>query len=123
MLSFRGRAPDMSSGSVQGGIVSLEAALTLPVRRVAIWEPPLFMDRSVPTALLARFDEEMARGEVAAALVTAMKGTRMSPRIFNVMPRWLLRWLTARFMASEERKGTGDYVPLSALAPTLHSDF
>jgi pimeloyl-ACP methyl ester carboxylesterase len=110
-------------GVSTGGIVSLEAALTLPVRRVAIWEPPLFLDRSMPTALWTRTDEEMARGDGAAALVTGMKGAQMGPRIFNVMPRWLLERLTARFMASEDRKGTGDYLPMSALAPTLPYDF
>lgn len=110
-------------GVSSGGIVSLEAALTLPVRRVAIWEPPLFLDQSVPTALWTRTDEEMASGDGAAALVTGMKGAQMGPRIFNVMPRWLLKRLTAKFMASEERKGTGDYLPMSALAPTLPYDF
>jgi pimeloyl-ACP methyl ester carboxylesterase len=110
-------------GASTGGIVSLEAALTLPVRGVAIWEPPLFQDQSVPAAIWTRTDEEMARGDGAAALVTGMKGAQMGPRIFKVMPRWLLEWLTARFMASEDRKERGDYLPMSALAPTLPYDF
>lgn len=110
-------------GVSNGGIVSLEAALTLHVRGVAIWESPLFLDQSVPTALWTRIDEEVARGDGAAALVTGMKGAQMGPRIFNLMPRCLLEWLTARFMASEDRKGTSDYLPMSALAPTLPYDF
>ena len=110
-------------GVSTGGNVSLEAALTLPVRRVAIWEPPLFLDQSVPSAFWTRTEEEISRGDGAAALVTGMKGAQMGPRIFNFMPRRLLEWLAARFMASEERKGTGDYLSMSTLAPTLPYDF
>src|SRR5438552_3835527 len=71
-----------------GAIICLQAALDLPViRRVAIYEPPLLIKD--PAALLKRFDAEMARGNTAAALVTAMRGTQMGPGIFNLLPRWL----------------------------------
>jgi hypothetical protein len=65
----------------------------------------------------------MAQGKVAAALITGMKGAQMGPPIFNFIPRWLLERLTGRFMASEEKKAKGDYVPMRVLAPTLHDDF
>ena len=111
-------------GVSAGGIISLQAALTLPaIHKAAIYEPPLFMDESAPTAVLTRFDKEMAQGKVAAALVTAMKGAQMGPPIFSVMPRWLLERLTSKFMASADKKAKGDYVPMRALAPLLHYDF
>jgi pimeloyl-ACP methyl ester carboxylesterase len=113
-------------GVSSGAIIALHAALTLPpstIDGVAIFEPPLFADDSVPAAVLRRFDREIAQGKVAAALITAMKGAQMGPPIFKFMPRWLLERLTNLMLKSEDKKGAGDYVPMRALAPTLHYDF
>src|SRR5712692_2450682 len=93
-------------GVSSGGIICLQAALTLPaIHKAAIFEPPLFIN-GAPTAVLARFDQEMAQGKVAAALITGMKGAQMGPPIFNVMPRWLLELLTSLMMAGEDKKAT-----------------
>lgn len=111
-------------GVSSGAIILLQAALALPaIHKAAIFEPPLFMNNSVPIAVLTRFDKEMAQGKVAAALITGMKGAQMGPPIFNVIPRWLLELLTSRWMASEDEKAKGGYVPMRTLAPTLHYDF
>jgi pimeloyl-ACP methyl ester carboxylesterase len=111
-------------GVSSGGIVWLQAARTLPaIRKAAIYEPPLFADDALPTAVLARYDRELAAGRLAAALVTGMKGAQMGPPVFNRVPRWLLERLAGMAMAREERKGTGDYPSMRALAPTLRHDF
>jgi len=110
-------------GVSSGGIICLQAALTLPaIHKAAIYEPPLFIN-GAPTAVLARFDQEMAEGKVGAALITAMKGAQMGPPIFNVMPHRLLELLTNMAMKGEDKKGSGGYVPMRALAPALHYDF
>jgi pimeloyl-ACP methyl ester carboxylesterase len=107
-----------------GGIICLQAALTLPaIHKAAIYEPPLFINSSVPTAVLTRFDNEMAQGNVAAALVTGMKGAQMGPPILNFVPRWLLERGTKIAMAGEDKKPESDYVTMRMLAPTLHYDF
>lgn len=111
-------------GVSSGGIICLQAALTLPsVQKAAIYEPPFFRNDRVPSELLTRFDAEIAQDKVAAALTTAMRGAQMGPPIFNAMPRWLAERLTSGFMASEEKKDTCGYVPMRALAPTMHFDF
>lgn len=111
-------------GLSSGAIICLLAAATLPaIHRAAIFEPPLFTERSTPTAILSRFDREMAGGRAAAALVTGMKGAQMGPAIFNVVPNRLLEPLVKMAMAGEERKAAGQYVTMRALAPTLHYDF
>jgi pimeloyl-ACP methyl ester carboxylesterase len=111
-------------GVSSGGIIALQAALAMPeIRKVAVYEPPFFTDRSRPAELLERFDEELSEGRVAAALITAMRGAQMGPPIFNAMPRWLTERLTNLMLSQEDRKGSGDYVPMRALAPTLHYDF
>lgn len=112
-------------GVSSGGIIWLEAALTLPaIDRAAIYEPPFFInDSATPPAVLTRFDREMAQGKIAAALITGMKGAQMGPPIFKMMPRWLLERLVGLAMKSEHKKGAGGYVPMRELAPTLHYDF
>jgi pimeloyl-ACP methyl ester carboxylesterase len=115
---------DQVFGVSSGGIIALQAALTSPaIRRVAVYEPPLFGDRGAATDLLVRFDREMAQGRVAAALITAMKGAQMGPPVFAAMPRWLTEPLTYMMLKQEDAKGTGGYVSMRALAPTLHHDF
>lgn len=112
-------------GVSSGGIITLQAALTLPaIHKAAIYEPPFFInDESTPTTVSTRYDKEMAQGKVAAALITGMKGAQMGPPIFNAMPRWLLELLVSMAMKSEDKKGSGGYVSMRALAPTLHYDF
>jgi pimeloyl-ACP methyl ester carboxylesterase len=110
-------------GVSSGGLIVLQAALTLPaIHKAAVYEPALFVG-GAPAAILTRFDAEMARGNVAAALVTGMKGAQMGPPIFNLMPRWLLERLTTMAMASEDKNARAGEVTMRMLAPTLHYDF
>src|SRR5262249_31002114 len=60
---------------------------------------------------------------VAAALITAMKAAQMGPPVFNLMPRWLLERLISMALKGEAKKGSGDYISMGALAPTLRYDF
>jgi len=108
-------------GVSSGGLICLQAALTLPaIHKAAIYEPPLFLNGSAPTAWLARYDQEMARGDIAAALVTGMKAAQMGPPIFNAIPRWIIERMTSVMIRGEEKKADGDTVTWRALAPTLH---
>jgi pimeloyl-ACP methyl ester carboxylesterase len=111
-------------GVSSGAIICLEAALTLPaIQKVAIFEPPLMVNGPAPWAWLTRYDQEIAEGKVAAAMITGMKGAQMGPPVLNAMPRWLLERLTTMMMASEEKKAGRDDVTMRMLAPTLHYDF
>lgn len=111
-------------GVSAGADIWLQAALTLPaIHKAALYEPALFLSNAVPAAFLARFDDEMARGKLAAALVTAMKGAQMGPPIFNIMPRWVLERLTNMAMNGEEKKAQDGALTMKMLAPTLHYDF
>lgn len=111
-------------GVSAGGLICLQAALTLPtISRVALYEPALIVNDSISTAFLDRYDREMAQGKIAAALVTGMKGAQMGPPIFNAMPRWLLESLTSTAMKSEDKKAQPGAITMRELAPTLHYDF
>jgi pimeloyl-ACP methyl ester carboxylesterase len=111
-------------GVSSGGIISLQAALDLPeIQKVAVYEPPLSLSRAEATAVLSRFDEQMAKGKVGSALLTGMKAAQMGPPIFNKMPSWLLAPLVNMAVRNEDKRGSGGYIPMRALAPTLHDDF
>ncbi|MDQ4067698.1 MAG: alpha/beta hydrolase [Thermoproteota archaeon] len=111
-------------GVSSGGIIWLQAALSLPaIHKAAIYEPPLLINGSLPISWLTRFDKEMAQGKVASALITAMKGTQMGPPIFNVIPHRLLELLTNMAMKNEDKKAKDYDVTMRMLAPTLHYDF
>jgi pimeloyl-ACP methyl ester carboxylesterase len=110
-------------GLSSGAIIALEAALTSSaIRRLAIFEPPLFPS-GAPTTLIERYRTEIQQGQVAAALITAMKAAQMGPPIFNMIPGFLLLRLTNMAMAQEEKKGAGEYISMRQLAPTLQYDF
>lgn len=111
-------------GLSSGGVITLEAALRLPmVERIVVYEPPLFTDPAVSQALLDRLDHDLDRDNIAGALVTGMKGAQMGPPIFNLFPNWLLERMVGRFVAQEAKQGTGSYPSMGALAPLLHYDF
>lgn len=108
-------------GVSAGGLICLQAALTLPaIQQMALYEPALLLDGTKHTAWLKRFDKEMAQGKVAAALVTSMKGLELGGPAMNAMPNFLLERLTKKMMESEDKKAKPDDVTMRKLAPTLH---
>ncbi len=110
-------------GLSAGALIALQSILTLPtIRKAAVYEPPLFTD-GMPKALMARYEKEMAEGKLAAALVTAMQATQMGPRVFNMMPRWLLELLTNKAMEGQDKTAKDGEVTMRTLAATLHNDF
>jgi len=111
-------------GVSSGAIISLKTAMAIPtLRKIAIFEPPLFMRDDVPIEILTRFDREIAQGNTAAALVTGMKGGQMGPALFNHVPNWLLAQLVSMSMRSEDKQTAPEYIPMRTLAPLLHYDF
>ena len=111
-------------GVSAGGLICLQATLTLPaIHKVAVYEPALIVNNSASTALLPRYDKEIAEGKTAAALVTGMLAAQLGPAIFNIMPRWLLEAFTTMGMKGEEKTAKAGDVTMRMLAPTLHYDF
>jgi pimeloyl-ACP methyl ester carboxylesterase len=113
-------------GVSAGGAVVLEAARTLPgsaegaLEKIALYEPAIVADGAPHRAWLARFDQEIARGDLAGAMVTSMFGFEMAPPFLKVMPRGLLRWTTEKMMAKEERQAVAGAITMRQLAPTIH---
>jgi pimeloyl-ACP methyl ester carboxylesterase len=111
-------------GVSAGGLIALQAALTLPaIQKVAVYEPALIVNHSISTAFLPRYDREIAEGDISAALVSGMLGAQMGPAFLRVMPRWLLEAFTRQGMKLEDKTAQAGDVTMRSLAPTLHYDF
>lgn len=110
-------------GLSTGGLIVLRSALVLPaIHKIAIYEPGLSVNGSTPLGWVKRYDKEMSQGKVAAALITGMLGAKMGPQITNYIPRPLLEAFTDKLIKEEDKNGSGEYLPMRALAPTLHHD-
>lgn len=115
---------ELAFGVSAGGAVAMEAARTLRgFRKVAVYEPALVMEGDSHRAWLARFDQEIARGDVSGAMVTSMFGLQMAPSFLKLMPRRMLTGMTEKMLAKEERELAGaDAVTMRKLAPTIHQE-
>jgi hypothetical protein len=102
-------------------LIVLEAARIQPaIRQIAVYEPGLLLDRSSRyTGWVGRFDQEVAQGKVAAAVITSVRGLDLAPPAFRLMPRPLAEALTNKSMDSEDQKASGDTVTVRQLAPSL----
>ena len=111
----------LAFGVSAGGLIVLEAARTLTdLRKIAVYEPALVADAAPHLAWLKRFDQEMASGDVAAAMITSMYGLHLAPPFLKVLPRRLLASVTEKAMKSEDRKAAPDDITMRKLAPTIH---
>jgi pimeloyl-ACP methyl ester carboxylesterase len=109
-------------GVSAGGLIALEAARTDPtIRKLAVYEPALLMaeDAARYTGWVSRFDQEMAEGNVPAALITSMYGLDLAPPAFRLLPRRVLEFLTSMALKSEDKKAARDDITMRKLAPTL----
>jgi pimeloyl-ACP methyl ester carboxylesterase len=105
-----------------GAIPILQWALACPEGyKIALYEPPLPVPGFSPAAWLPRYDREMARGQLAAAMVTVAKGTKDS-RMIGLLPRAVLVPLVGLALRAQARQVGGGYVALEDLVPTMHDD-
>jgi pimeloyl-ACP methyl ester carboxylesterase len=64
-------------GLSSGAIIALQAGFILSsIKKIAIYEPPLEMEgASSPMKWVPEYEEKLARGKLASAMVVSMKGT------------------------------------------------
>ncbi len=105
-----------------GGLIALEAArVGRAIRQLALYEPAILTaaDKDRYTGWVPRFDQEMSRDQVAAALITSMFGCDLAPPAFKVMPRRLLEAMTSAAMKKEDRQAVPGEPTMREVAPTL----
>jgi pimeloyl-ACP methyl ester carboxylesterase len=111
-------------GLSSGACIALHAGRTMPmIKSLGIFEPPLLPDRAAASVFLAKFDDQMARGRIGEAMITAMRRAEMGPAWFRALPKGLTARLAMMGMAQEAKKPAGPYPKMRELALTLHVDF
>jgi pimeloyl-ACP methyl ester carboxylesterase len=112
---------ELAFGVSAGGAVVLEAARTLPdLKKVALYEPAIVDNPTPHRAWLARFDREVAEGNLAGAMVTSMYGLQLAPAFLKVIPRGLMTRMTEKMLVKDERQAGADAITMRKLAPTIH---
>ena len=110
-------------GLSSGAIITLEASRLLPsIHRAAIYEPPFYLE-GVPVDKITRVYGEIARGDLASALVTVGSIVKLGPAFLSFIPRPLLKLVVARVLRNEQKNGRGKYAPLRELIPAMRYDF
>ena len=102
-------------------LIALQAARSTPaIGQVAVYEPALLMDSSGRySSWVSRFDQEMARGQTADALITSIRRLDLAPLAFRILPRRLLVAATNAAMRKEDAQAATGTVTMRQLAPTL----
>jgi pimeloyl-ACP methyl ester carboxylesterase len=112
-------------GSSVGAIVALYTALRTPaLRHVVAYEPPIALATvpgSSPESWLPRYEQELAEGKVAQAMVSASRGIG-GAAILNAVPRFMSEPLMRLALAAEARDVKDGDVALQDLIPTLLHD-
>jgi pimeloyl-ACP methyl ester carboxylesterase len=110
-------------GLSSGAIITLAALTALPeIQRAVLYEPPLYPGPA-PAEAIARFNEEIERGQLDAAMVTMMGVVGLGPGVLAVTPRPLLRLASKAVLALDRRRVRGPYAPLHELLPAMRFDF
>jgi len=109
-------------GLSSGAIITLQSALMTPaLQRVVLYEPPLPVnEHDAPDTWVPRFEQDIARGNLAAAMVSVMKGTDDSP--MTLIPRILLTQMFKLGINDDATETKAGDVSIKALIPTMHYD-
>ncbi|GHO46504.1 alpha/beta fold hydrolase [Ktedonospora formicarum] len=109
-------------GLSSGALISLQAALTLSgIEKVALYEPPLSIDHSIPRDWVPQYLQEIAERRFTAALITVLKGLQMDTDLPDI-PRAVLEPLVEQRLRGEDLSGRPDDVSMWDLIPTQRLD-
>lgn len=76
-------------GHSSGAVIALEASFDMPIKKMALYEPPVLVDGRVPfpTQWLSDFNRAVAKGRKVKALALFIKNMKMKP--VSKLPIWL----------------------------------
>jgi pimeloyl-ACP methyl ester carboxylesterase len=86
-----------------GGLVALEAARrNRALDRIAVYEPGVSVDGSIPMSWMPAYEASLAEGKELDAFVEFVIG--VGPDRSRKAPRWLMKLLLPLFIGSDERR-------------------
>jgi pimeloyl-ACP methyl ester carboxylesterase len=118
-------------GGSSGGLVALEASITLPnIHKIITYEPVVYVNKSEMDQfndVVQHFDEELSQGKFTTAMVTSLNVyTQIDPEekssILYHLPSVIWKPIFRLILEVDERNVKGDDVTLKELMPTLKFD-
>jgi pimeloyl-ACP methyl ester carboxylesterase len=86
-----------------GGLVALEVARNnQALTKLAVYEPGVSIDGSIPTSWMPGYEKKLAEKDYAGAFVEFITG--MGPESMRKIPHWYMKLLLPLIMSSHERK-------------------
>jgi pimeloyl-ACP methyl ester carboxylesterase len=86
-----------------GGFVALEVARCNPAfTKIAVYEPGVSIEGSIPTEWMPRFQQKLAEHKDLDAFVEFVRG--VNPEFSGKIPPWLMKVMLILFMRPHERK-------------------
>lgn len=109
-------------GLSSGALIALYAAGHISgIAKLALYEPPVTIDGADPARWVPRYQRTIDRGRLAAAMVTAIKGTG-DVELLTHLPRVLLVPLMSLAIRADAAEGDADRVRICDLVPTVRYD-
>ena len=113
---------DQVFGLSSGAVITLEAARTLSrVTRASVYEPPFYPD-GISHDGIRQLNAEIERGDLASALVSALRVAETAPAPIRVLPRPIARLLAGGVLRLDDRQ-PGPYAKVRDLLPGIRYDF
>lgn len=111
-------------GVSSGAIIALETALAVStVQKVIAYEPAVSIPEYDTNDFVPRYEQEIAEGKTADAVITVLKGAELGPSWLRMLPRWVGRKLVGMLIAEDEAETAKGKPTFTSLVPTLHYDF
>ncbi len=111
-------------GLSSGAIIALESTRTLKgIKKTVLYEPPFYPKGDVPREEIARVYDEIAKGELPAAMVTVMGIVKLVPWFVSILPRPLRELGASRLLRHQDENDTAPYASFRELLPSMRFDF
>jgi pimeloyl-ACP methyl ester carboxylesterase len=117
-------------GGSTGGLIALQASITLPeIHKIVTYEPLIYVNKKEMdqfNAIVQRFDQQLAEGELTTAMVTSLNVYNINPEdskplLFH-LPGLIWKPIFRMILEVDERNVKGDDVTIKELMPTLKND-
>ena len=109
-------------GLSSGAIITLQAALLDPaIQRIALYEPPIPLDKDTFEKLDIDYERAISEGNLGRAFAAILKGTG-NTSFFTRLPTFILTPLFNFLMEKQAKKSGENELALRDLVPTFHHD-
>jgi pimeloyl-ACP methyl ester carboxylesterase len=103
-----------------GGLLVLETALQISLEKIAVYDPGISINKSLPHEWLNEFDIALAKQETEKAMVVGLKGLQLHG--VSKLPSWSLQLLAKVLILKEQEDEIEEGMRMTDLLPTMSTD-